>query len=117
MEYRRMGRSGLKVSSFCLGTMTFGHGTEEEEAIRMVDLATDAGVNFFDTANVYAYGASEEILGRAINDFANRDEVVIATKVFVPMRKGPNGGGLSRKHIMSQIDQSLTRLNMDYVDL
>lgn len=75
------------------------------------------GINFFDTANVYAYGSSEEILGRALRDFANRDEVVIATKVFIPMRKGPNGGGLSRKHIMSQMDQSLKRLGADYVDL
>jgi len=89
----------------------------EEDSRVIIKRALDLGVNFFDTANAYAYGNSEEILGRAIKDYANRDEVVVATKVFVPMNKKPNGGGLSRKHILSQIDQSLKRLGMDYVDL
>ena len=89
----------------------------KKDSRSIIKRALDLGINFFDTANVYAYGKSEEILGRALKDYANRDEVVIATKVFVPMSKGPNGGGLSRKHIMSQIDQSLKRLGMDYVDL
>jgi aryl-alcohol dehydrogenase-like predicted oxidoreductase len=89
----------------------------EEESRIIIKRALDLGVNFFDTANAYAYGNSEEILGRALNDFADRDEVVIATKVFVPMSKRPNDGGLSRKHIMSQVDQSLRRLRTDYIDL
>jgi aryl-alcohol dehydrogenase-like predicted oxidoreductase len=89
----------------------------EEDSRIIIKRALDLGINFFDTANAYAYGNSEEILGRALNDYANRDEIVVATKVFVPMGKGPNSGGLSRKHILSQIDQSLKRLGMDYVDL
>jgi aryl-alcohol dehydrogenase-like predicted oxidoreductase len=83
----------------------------------IIQRALDLGINFFDTANAYSNGKSEEILGRAVKDFANRDEVVVATKVFVPVRQGPNGGGLSRKHILSEIDHSLQRLGMDYVDL
>lgn len=126
MEYVKLGNSGLEVSPICLGCMSFGSAEgwvhnewalNEEDSRAIIKKALELGINFFDTANVYAYGASEEILGRAIRDFANRDEVVIATKVFSPMRRGPNGGGLSRKHIMSQIDQSLKRLGTDYVDL
>ncbi len=126
MEYVKLGNTGLDVSPICLGCMSFGAAEgwvhnkwalDEEDSRAIIKKALDLGVNFFDTANVYAYGKSEEILGRALKDYANRDKVVIATKVFVPMRKGPNGGGLSRKHIMSQIDASLNRLNTDYIDL
>ena len=126
MEYVKLGNTGMEVSPICLGAMSFGTAENwahnkwalNEEASRtIVKRAIELGINFFDTANVYAYGASEEILGRALKDFANRDEVVVATKVFVPINKRPNGGGLSRKHIMSQVDQSLKRLGLDYVDL
>jgi aryl-alcohol dehydrogenase-like predicted oxidoreductase len=126
MDYVKLGNTGLDVSPICLGCMSFGTAEgwvhnkwalDEEGSRSIIKRALDLGVNFFDTANAYAYGKSEEILGRALKDYANRDEVVIATKVFVPVRKGPNGGGLSRKHIMSQIDASLNRLNTDYVDL
>ena len=126
MEYVKLGHTGLDVSPICLGCMSFGtaenwvHNTwalNEEDSRAIIKRALDLGVNFFDTANVYAYGVSEEILGRALMDFANRDEVVIATKVFSQMHQGPNGGGLSRKHIMSQVDQSLKRLGTDYIDL
>lgn len=126
MEYVKLGNTGMDVSPICLGAMSFGsaegwvHNTwalDEEGSRTIIKKALDLGVNFFDTANAYAYGHSEEILGRALNDFANRDEIVIATKVFVPMNQKPNGGGLSRKHIMSQIDQSLKRLGTEYIDL
>lgn len=126
MNYVKLGNSGLDVSPICLGCMSFGKSegnvhngwTLEEAGSRdMIKRALDLGINFFDTANVYAHGNSEEILGRALAEYANRDEVVVATKVFNPMRQGPNGGGLSRKHIMSEIDHSLRRLGMDYVDL
>ena len=126
MEYVKLGNTGLDVSPICLGCMSFGTAEgwvhnpwalDEEGSRSIIKRALDSGINFFDTANAYAYGKSEEILGRALKDYANRDEVVIATKVFVPMRKGPNSGGLSRKHIMSEIDHSLRRLNTDYVDL
>ncbi|MFO7679507.1 MAG: aldo/keto reductase [Chloroflexota bacterium] len=126
MEYVKLGNTGMDVSPICLGAMSFGsaegwvHNTwalDEEGSRTIIKKALDLGVNFFDTANAYAYGHSEEILGRALNDFANRDEVVIATKVFVPMNQKPNGGGLSRKHIMSQMDQSLKRLGTEYIDL
>jgi aryl-alcohol dehydrogenase-like predicted oxidoreductase len=126
MEYVKLGNTGLDVSPICLGCMSFGTAENwvhnpwalnEEDSRTIIKRALDLGINFFDTANSYAYGNSEEILGRALKDYADRDEVVIATKVFVPMRKGPNGGGLSRKHIQSQIDQSLKRLGTDYVDL
>jgi aryl-alcohol dehydrogenase-like predicted oxidoreductase len=126
MDYVKLGNTGMDVSPICLGCMSFGsaegwtHNSwalHEADSREIIKLALDLGVDFFDTANVYAYGASEEILGRALKDYANRDEVVVATKVFVPMRKGPNGGGLSRKHIMSKIDYSLQRLGMDYVGL
>ena len=115
MEYRRMGRSGLKVSEVCLGTMTFGHGTDEAEARRIVDLAIDAGVNFFDTANSYSNGQSEVLLGKALK--GKRRGVVVATKFFNPMGPGPNDSGMSRVHIMNAIEDSLRRLQMDYVDL
>ncbi len=126
MNYVKLGNTGMDVSPICLGAMSFGSAEgwahnawalNEEDSRAIVKRALDLGVNFFDTANAYAYGNSEEILGRALNDYANRDEIVVATKVFVPMNQRPNGGGLSRKHIMSQIDQSLKRLGMDYVDL
>jgi aryl-alcohol dehydrogenase-like predicted oxidoreductase len=126
MDYVKLGNSGMDVSPLCLGCMSFGSAEgwvhnpwalNEEDSRAILKRAVDLGINFFDTANAYAYGNSEEILGRAIKDYANRDEVVVATKVFVPMSKGPNGGGLSRKHIMSQIDHSLKRLGMEYVDL
>jgi aryl-alcohol dehydrogenase-like predicted oxidoreductase len=125
MEYTKLGNTGMDVSRLCLGCMTYGvpeRGTHpwtlDEEASRpFIRRAVEIGINFFDTANSYSDGTSEEILGRAIRDFAKRDEVVIATKVFHPWRKGPNGSGLSRKAIMHAIDASLMRLGMDYVDL
>lgn len=124
MEYVRLGSTGLKVSRVCLGCMSYGQpgkglGWELDEAASRpyIQRALAVGINFFDTANVYAKGSSEEILGRALQDFAQRDEVVIATKVRQPMGKGPNDYGLSRKHIMSSIDASLKRLGTDYVDL
>jgi aryl-alcohol dehydrogenase-like predicted oxidoreductase len=124
MQYTRLGRSGLKVSRLCLGCMTYGAPTErwpwalDEEASRpYIRRALELGLNFFDTANVYSAGASEEVLGRALRDFAKRDDVVIATKVYSPMGSGPNHMGLSRKHVMSEIDASLRRLRTDYIDL
>jgi aryl-alcohol dehydrogenase-like predicted oxidoreductase len=125
MEYVRLGRTGLQVSRLCLGCMTYGipeRGSHawtlrEEESRPFIQRALEAGINFFDTANVYSDGTSEEILGRALRDFAKREEVVVATKVHGRMRPGPNGGGLSRKAIFAEIDASLTRLGMDYVDL
>ena len=115
MQYRRMGRSGLKVSELCMGTMTFGHGTEEKEAKRMADMARDAGVNFFDTANSYGDAQSEVLLGKALK--GRRRDAVVATKFFNPMGDGPNDSGMSRVHIMQAIEDSLERLQMDYVDL
>ena len=109
MDTVKLGNTGLDVSPICLGAMSFGTAEgwthndwalDEDASRTIIKRALELGVNFFDTANAYAYGTSEEILGRALNDFANRDEVVIATKVFVPMSKAPNRGGLSRKHIM-----------------
>lgn len=124
MKYARLGHSGLEVSRICLGCMSFGKKTDErpwvlgmEEARPMFRSAWDAGINFFDTANVYAAGSSEEITGALIKELAPRDQIVLATKVFGEMRKGPNGSGLSRKAIMSEIDNSLRRLGTDYVDL
>ena len=125
MEYARLGSTGMKVSRICLGCMGFGDATRwihkwvlnEEDSRPVIQKALELGINFFDTANVYSLGASEEILGRALKDFAKRDEVIIATKVFGVMREGPNGGGLSRKAILSEIDKSLKRLGTDYVDL
>jgi aryl-alcohol dehydrogenase-like predicted oxidoreductase len=115
MDYRRMGRTGLKVSEICLGTMTFGHGTDQAEANRIVDLAFDAGVNFFDTANAYGGGHSELMLGKALK--GRRQDAVICTKVFNPMGSGPNDSGMSRVHILRAIEESLTRLQTDYVDV
>jgi aryl-alcohol dehydrogenase (NADP+) len=123
MEYVRLGATGLKVSKICLGTMTYGSKQwrdwvlEEDEAKPFYKKALEAGINFFDTADVYSLGVSEEITGRALKEFAKRDEVVIATKVHGPMGGGPNDRGLSRKHIMDSIDNSLRRLGADYVDL
>ena len=125
MEYTKLGNTGLDVSRICLGCMGFGDPgrwihkwvLDEDNSRPIIIQALEMGINFFDTANVYSLGASEEILGRAIKNSARRDEVVIATKVFFPMREGPNGGGLSRKAILSEIDHSLARLGMEYVDL
>src|ERR1700739_3478701 len=125
MEYTKLGRTGLDVSRICLGCMSYGGGNlgnhawslPEEESRPFIKKALEAGINFFDTANRYSLGNSEEILGRAIKDFARRDEIVIATKVYGRMRPGPNGAGLSRKEIMAEIDASLRRLGTDYVDL
>lgn len=125
MEYTKLGRTGLDVSRICLGCMSYGGGNQgnhawslgEEESRPFIKKALETGINFFDTANRYSLGNSEEILGRAIRDFARRDEVVIATKVYGRMRPGPNGAGLSRKAIFSEIDNSLRRLGTDYVDL
>ena len=115
MEYRRLGHCGLKVSEICLGTMTFGHGADEGEAKRMVDLALDTGVNFFDSANSYGEGHAEVFLGRALKD--KRRDAVVATKFFNPMGPGPNDSGMSRVHIMNAVEDSLKRLQMDYVDI
>jgi len=115
MEYRTLGRCGLKVSELGLGTMTFGHGTDQAEARRMVDLALDAGVNFFDTANTYGGSQSEVFLGQALQ--GRRREAVVATKFFNPTGPGPNDSGMSRRHIMHAIEDSLERLQMDYVDV
>src|SRR5215467_8656969 len=125
MEYTRLGATGLEVSRICLGCMSFGapdRGNHtwtlpEERSRPLIKQALELGINFLDTANVYSDGHSEEIVGRAIKDFARRDEVVLATKVFSRMRPGPNGAGLSRKAILSEIDHSLRRLGTDYVDL
>ena len=123
MDYVNLGRTGLKVSRICLGMMTYGDPKwrdwtlSEDEGRPFVKRALELGINFFDTADAYSLGVSEEVTGRAIKDFARRDEVVIATKVFFPMGDKPNRGGLSRKHILHAIDDSLKRLGMDYVDL
>jgi aryl-alcohol dehydrogenase (NADP+) len=122
MQYVNLGATGLKVSRLCLGCMTYGTSKwrpwilDEEQSRPFIREALEAGINFFDTANMYSNGASEET-GRALRDFAKRDEVVIATKVFFPTGKGPNDRGLSRKHIMTAIDDSLRRLGTEYVDL
>jgi aryl-alcohol dehydrogenase-like predicted oxidoreductase len=125
VKYTKLGRTGLDVSRICLGCMSYGDAArgghqwvlDEEESRPFVRRALEAGVNFFDTANVYSAGSSEEFLGRAVRDFANRDEVVIATKVCGRMREGPNGSGLSRKAILAEVDHSLERLGTDYIDL
>ena len=124
MDYVNLGKSGLRVSRVCLGTMSFGDGLddrpwviEDDLADAIVKTAVEGGVNFFDTADIYSKGASEEVTGTLVPKYLSRDEAVVATKVFMPMTPGPNGGGLSRKHILSAIDASLTRLKMDYVDL
>ena len=115
MQYRNMGRTGLKVSEVCLGTMTFGHGTDERASEEIVDLAFDSGVNFFDTANTYGDGASEVLLGNALK--GRRRDAVVATKVFNPFGPGPNDSGMSRVHIMNAVEDSLRRLQTDYLDL
>jgi aryl-alcohol dehydrogenase-like predicted oxidoreductase len=122
MKYVRMGTTGTQVSRLCLGCMSFGSMADwtlnEDASLPIVRKAVEAGINFFDTADVYSRGQSEEILGRSLKELAvRRDESVIATKVFIPMGRGPNRGGLSRKHIMQSIDASLKRLGVDYVDL
>jgi len=138
MDYVRFGNTGMKVSQLCLGAMGFGDNTSgfnewslsEADSRPVIKKALDLGINFFDTANVYSYGDSERILGKALNDYANRDEIVVASKVFVSMKKNKNqtnfsgfggkvanDGGLSRKEIMFQIDQTLERMGMDYLDL
>jgi Predicted oxidoreductases (related to aryl-alcohol dehydrogenases) len=123
MDYVRLGATGLKVSRICLGMMTYGTPKwrpwvlDEETSRPFVQRALELGINFFDTADMYSDGASEEVLGRAIKDFARREEVVIGTKVFNPMGPGVNDRGLSRKHILDAIDASLRRLGMDHVDL
>ncbi|KHL03501.1 aldo/keto reductase [Sinomonas humi] len=125
MHYTRLGNTGLEVSRLAVGCMSFGDpqrgnhpwSLPEEESRTLIKQAVEAGINFFDTANVYSAGSSEEIVGRALGDFADRDWIVLATKVHGRMHEGANGGGLSRKAIMSEIDASLRRLGTDYVDL
>lgn len=125
MEYVELGRTGLDVSKLALGCMSYGAPVseqfcwvlEEPEARKVIKHAVNQGINFFDTANCYSNGVSEEILGRAVKDFMHREDVVISTKVFVEMRNRPNGGGLSRKEIMYEVEQSLRRLGLDYVDI
>ena len=123
MQYTSLGRSGLKVSRICLGMMSYGSSKwrpwvlDEEAARPFVKKALELGITFFDTADMYSEGKSEEVLGRAVRDFAKREDLVIATKVFYPMGPGPTDRGLSRKHILSAIDASLRRLGTDYVDL
>jgi aryl-alcohol dehydrogenase-like predicted oxidoreductase len=131
MDYRRLGDTGLVVSRICLGCMSYGDpdakipgldlgwkwALREDESKPFFKRAIELGINFFDTANVYSFGASEEITGRALREYGKREDVVIATKVFNVMRPGPNGRGLSRKHVLEQIDASLRRLGTDYVDL
>jgi len=125
MEYEKLGQTGLDVSKIVLGCMSFGDPDiwmhdwllDEAESRKIIKKALDVGINFFDTANIYSLGVSEEFLGRAVRDFANRQEVVVATKVNGRMHEGPNGAGLSRKHILHEVEASLDRLEMDYVDI
>jgi 1-deoxyxylulose-5-phosphate synthase len=125
MKYTKLGATGLDISAIALGCMTFGDPTRgshswtlpEEESRPLLKQAVEAGITFFDTANSYSAGTSEEIVGRALADYTRRDEIVVATKVFFPVTDAPNAGGLSRKKILAGIDASLTRLGMDYVDL
>lgn len=125
MEYMKFGNTGIDVSRICLGCMSFGEVQpgghqwvlDEEHSRPIIKRALELGINFFDTANVYSGGTSETFVGRALKDYANRDEIVLATKVWGRMHQGPNGAGLSRKAIMSEIDNSLRRLDTDYVDL
>ena len=123
MEYVRLGTTGLKVSRLCLGTLPFGKegwrgwALGEEASRPIIKRAVELGINFFDTANYYSDGASEEVLGRALKDFTPREQVVIATKVYRPMGSGPNERGLSRKHLVASIESSLRRLGTDYIDL
>ena len=125
MEYSKLGNTGLDVSKICLGCMSFGDPEnwmhdwllKEDESRMIIKKAIDLGINFFDTANIYSLGVSEEYLGRALKDFAKREEVVVATKVYGRMHDVPNGQGLSRKHILHEVDASLERLGMDYIDI
>lgn len=123
MQYTNLGNTGLKVSRICLGTMSYGTSKwrdwvlDEEESREHIQQALELGINFFDTANMYADGVSEEVVGRALNDFAKRDEVVVATKGFFNFGEKPNQGGLSRKALIQAFEDSLDRLGMDYVDL
>lgn len=125
MQYQKLGRTGLEISPICLGCMGFGDPPRghpawslgEEESRAVIRHAVEAGINFFDTANLYSEGTSEEFLGRALKEYADRDGVVIATKLFAPMRTGPNSVGLSRKAILAEVDHSLRRLGTDYIDL
>jgi aryl-alcohol dehydrogenase-like predicted oxidoreductase len=123
MKYTTLGSTGTTVSRLCLGCMTYGSPQwrpwilDEEAARPFFRRAIDAGINFFDTADMYSLGASEEVTGRALREFARREEIVVATKVFFPMNDRPNMGGLSRKHILAAVDASLRRLGMDYIDL
>jgi aryl-alcohol dehydrogenase-like predicted oxidoreductase len=125
MEYVRLGQTGLKVSQLCLGCMTYGDPSKghhswvlgEDKALPFFREAWEAGINFFDTADMYAIGTSEEITGKAIKELAPRDQIVLATKIYNPMSKAPNDRGLSRKHIMAGVDDSLRRLGTDYIDL
>jgi aryl-alcohol dehydrogenase-like predicted oxidoreductase len=123
MQYVRLGKSGLKVSRICLGMMTYGTSKwrdwvlDEDQSRPIIQHALELGINFFDTADMYSLGVSEEVTGRALRDFTRRDEVIISSKVFYPMGEGPNQRGLSRKHIMESIDATLKRLGTDYVDL
>ena len=123
MQYLSLGRSGLKISRLCLGTMTYGDPgwrpwvLAEEASRPFIRRALEHGINFFDTADMYSLGVSEEVVGRTLRDFASRDRVVVATKAYFPMSSDPNDRGLSRKHLMTSIDNSLRRLGTDYVDL
>lgn len=126
MEYTRLGNSGLEVSKLCLGCMGFGDASKwsrgnwilnEEESMKIIKRALELGINFFDTADMYSLGESERILGKAIKKYANRNDVVIATKIFYPLRDGKNNKGLSRKYIFEAVEASLKRLDMDYIDL
>ena len=123
MEYVRLGTTGLKVSRLCLGCMTYGTPKwrpwvlDEAASRPFIARAIEHGINFFDTADMYSVGVSEEVVGRALKEYAARDQIVIATKAFWPMGKGPNDRGLSRKHLLDAIDASLRRLGVDYVDL
>lgn len=125
MEYIKLGNTGLDVSPLCLGAMGFGNPHNwihdwilEEEASRpVIKKSLELGINFFDTANIYSLGDSERVLGKALKDFSHREELVVATKLYMSMKKAPNSGGLSRKEIFYQVEQSLARLGMDYIDL
>src|SRR6476660_4282105 len=123
MDYVRLGSTGLKVSRLCLGCMTYGSSKwrdwvlDEEESRPFFRRAIEAGINFFDTADMYSVGASEEVTGRALRELAKRDEIVVATKVFFPLTPGPNAGGLSRKHIVQGCEASLRRLGLEAIDL
>jgi aryl-alcohol dehydrogenase-like predicted oxidoreductase len=125
VQYIKLGTTGLDVSPIAIGAMTYGDpqcghpawSLGEDDSRPLIKHALEAGINFFDTANMYSQGSSEEILGRALRDFADRDDIVIATKLRHPMRSGPNGKGLSRKAIMTEVDHSLHRLGTDFIDL